>query len=121
MLVMAVSDRIVPPPVETPEAPFDETRARAAAGDWTLARVRSGAPEPQRASEVPSPPALRVVLENGRLFLAPTAEPRVRLFFAADGGLFPKQAGVRVKVDGDELELVRFGREMVYRRGYAVK
>jgi CubicO group peptidase (beta-lactamase class C family) len=116
VLVMAVSDRVVPPPIETPEAPFDETRARDAAGDWTLARVRSGATQPQRASEVPSPPALRVVLENGRLFLAPTAEPRMRLFFAADGGLFPKQAGVRVKVDGNDLELVRFGRVMVYRR-----
>jgi CubicO group peptidase (beta-lactamase class C family) len=118
ILAMALRDRAVPPPLETPPVPLDPARARAVAGPWTLDHVEPAKePEPIRARDVPAPPRLAMTYDGARLMMSPDGEPEVRLFAAEDGSLFPKQLGVRVTSGEDGgLVLDRYGRKMVYRR-----
>jgi CubicO group peptidase (beta-lactamase class C family) len=118
VLAMAIGERAVPPPRETPPVQADPAQARTLTGTYTLERV-DAAPdaEPLRARAVPAPPRLVVSLDGERVFLAPEGEPKVRLFASADGALFPKQLGVRITAsDDDHVTLDRFGRKMHYVR-----
>jgi hypothetical protein len=117
LLAMALRDRAVPPPRETPPSPLDPARARAIAGAYALDRIDPAKePEPLRARDVPAPPRVTFTFDGERLVMAPVGEPSVRIFAAADGSFFPKQLGVRIDFDDPHLTLDRFGRKMVYRR-----
>jgi len=91
-LEMALTGRAVAPPEERAVAPLDPAFAARVTGEYRLTEDS----KKRLAEKVPkeiidSAVGMTISFEEGRLFMKPSGQPRVRVFRGADGVLFTKR------------------------------